>query len=147
MADTRTPEQRRRIMQSVRQKDTGPEMAIRRALHRLGYRFRIHQKGLPGRPDIVFSARKKVIFVHGCFWHGHDCNKGRLPKTRNEYWKPKIDANKARDERTINELRIAGWESLVVWQCEMKSVEQVLGNIVTFLGPPNCGPNREDASE
>jgi DNA mismatch endonuclease (patch repair protein) len=126
-------------MQSVRQKDTGPEMTIRRELHRRGYRFRVHKKGLPGRPDIVFPARKKVIFVHGCFWHGHDCSKGRLPKIRNEYWKPKIDSNKARDERTINELKSIGWESLVVWQCEIKSFEQVLGNIVTFLGSPNQG--------
>jgi DNA mismatch endonuclease (patch repair protein) len=134
-------------MQSVRQKDTGPEVMLRRALHGLGYRFRLHDKCLPGRPDIVFPGRKKVIFVHGCFWHGHDCSKGRLPKTRNEYWKPKIDGNKARDERTVNELKSIGWESLIVWQCETKSIEQVLGKIVTFLGLSAHSLNREDASE
>jgi DNA mismatch endonuclease, patch repair protein len=99
--DTRTPDQRSRIMQAVKQKDTGPELLLRRALHRLGYRYRTHAKDLPGRPDLVFASRKKVIFVHGCFWHGHDCSKGRLPKSRPEYWIPKIEANKARDERVV----------------------------------------------
>ncbi|MBY5797685.1 very short patch repair endonuclease [Rhizobium leguminosarum] len=136
MIDTRTPEQRRRIMQSVGQKNTGPEIAIRRALHRLGYRFRLHARTLPGRPDIVFPSRRKVILVHGCFWHGHDCSKGRLPKSRNEYWKPKIEANKARDERTVNELKVMGWESLVIWQCEVARLDVALATITRFLGPP-----------
>lgn len=139
MADTRTPEQRRLIMQSVGQKDTGPELLIRRALHRLGYRFRLHVKGLPGRPDIVFVGRRKVVFIHGCFWHGHDCRKGKLPQTRTEYWIPKIHRNKARDERVLNELRNAGWESLVVWQCEVSRMEQALQAITQFLGPPKVG--------
>lgn len=136
MVDTRTPEQRRRIMQSVGQRNTAPEVKVRRALHRLGYRFRLHGKSLPGRPDIVFPSRRKVIFIHGCFWHGHNCSKGRLPKSRPEYWIPKIESNKARDERRVNELREAGWESLVVWQCEVAKIDEAVGAITRFLGPP-----------
>lgn len=136
MVDTRTPEQRRRIMQSVGQRNTAPEVKVRRALHRLGYRFRLHGKSLPGRPDIVFASRRKVIFIHGCFWHGHNCSKGRLPKSRPEYWIPKIETNKARDERSVNELRKAGWESLVVWQCEITKIDEAVGMITRFLGPP-----------
>lgn len=140
MVDTRTPAQRRHIMQSVGQKDTGPELAIRRALHRLGYRFRLHEKKLPGRPDIVFPSRHKVVFIHGCFWHGHNCSKGKLPKSRNEYWIPKIEANKDRDERTINALREAGWESLVVWQCQVTDLDSAVACIRHFLGPPGTAP-------
>ena len=139
MTDTRTPEQRRHIMRSVKQKDTGPELLIRRALLRLGYRFRLHAKELPGRPDIVFPGRRKVVFIHGCFWHGHDCRKGKLPQTRTEYWIPKIEGNKTRDERVLNELRNVGWESLVVWQCEVARMEQALHTITHFLGPPKGG--------
>ncbi|WP_281978878.1 very short patch repair endonuclease [Pseudorhizobium flavum] len=136
MADTRTPEQRRHIMQSVKQKNTGPEVAVRKALHALGYRFRLHAHSLPGRPDIVFPARRKVIFVHGCFWHGHDCRKGHLPKSRLEYWKPKIETNKVRDERNVNELKKAGWESLVLWQCEVARLDETVDHVTHFLGPP-----------
>ncbi|MBT9368323.1 very short patch repair endonuclease [Rhizobium sp. CSW-27] len=136
MVDTRSPDQRRRIMQSVKQKDTGPEIAVRKKLHSLGYRFRLHGRTLPGRPDLVFPSRKKVIFVHGCFWHGHECSKGALPKSRLEYWKPKIDANKTRDERNVNELKKAGWESLVLWQCEVARLDEAIDSIERFLGPP-----------
>src|SRR4051794_6915666 len=97
LMDTRSPEQRRRIMQSVRTKGTGAELAIRRKLHRLGYRFRVNDRSLPGSPDLVFTARKRVIMVHGCFWHGHDCPKGRAPKSKLEYWEPKIASNQWRD--------------------------------------------------
>lgn len=134
--DTRTPDQRSRIMQAVKQRDTGPELLLRKALHRLGYRYRVHAKHLPGKPDLVFPSRKKVIFVHGCFWHGHDCSKGRLPKSRPEYWIPKIGANKARDERVISELKKDGWDVMVIWQCETKELEAVLANAVRFLGVP-----------
>lgn len=143
--DTRTPEQRRRIMQSVRQKDTGPELAVRQALHALGYRYRLHSKNLPGRPDLVFPSRKKAIFVHGCFWHGHDCPKGRLPASRLDYWGPKIAANKERDERTVNELERSGWQCFVVWQCETKDAGRTVNNIVDFLGP--AGERKTDAVE
>lgn len=132
--DTRTSDQRSRIMRAVKQKDTGPELLLRRALHRLGYRYRVHAKGLPGRPDLVFPSRRKVIFVHGCFWHGHDCSKGHLPKSRSEYWIPKIEANKARDERVISELKRDGWDVMVIWQCETKELEAVLTEAVRFLG-------------
>ncbi|WP_339162499.1 very short patch repair endonuclease [Methylobacterium bullatum] len=141
--DTRTPEQRRRIMQSVGQKDTKPEVALRQGLHRLGYRFRLHRKDLPGRPDLVFPSRKKVVFVHGCFWHGHGCAKGRLPKSRPEFWVPKIEGNKARDARAIERLTKMGWETHIVWQCDMKNSERVAEELATFLGPP--GRSKEAA--
>lgn len=136
MTDTRTPEQRRRIMQSVKTVHTGPELAVRRLLFALGYRFRLHRKGLPGRPDIVLSGRRRVILVHGCYWHGHDCPKGRLPKSRVEYWGPKIAANMARDERNAAELSALGWQSLVIWQCEIADIPALSAKILTFLGPP-----------
>lgn len=117
--DTRTPEQRRHIMQSVKSKDTGPEMAVRRMLHAKGYRYRLHRKDLPGSPDIVFASKRKAIFVHGCFWHGHECSKGKLPKSKLNYWRPKIEQNKDRDARNIAKLEAAGWQTLVVWQCEI----------------------------
>ena len=93
-------------------------MIVRRILHRLGFRYRLHRRDLPGSPDIVFTSRRKVIFVHGCYWHGHDCRKGRLPKSRLDYWQPKIEANMKRDSRRLAELRALGWDSLIVWQCE-----------------------------
>ena len=99
-------------MQSVGTRDTGPELLICRLLHRLGYRFRLHLKNLPGRPDIVFSAKHKVVLIHGCFWHGHGCNKGKLPKSREEYWRPKIELNILRDSRVVSDLDRIGWTSL-----------------------------------
>jgi len=123
-------------MQSVGQKDTGPEMAIRRALHALGYRFRLHRKDLPGKPDLVFPSRRMVLFVHGCFWHGHGCSKGRLPKSRPEFWVPKIQANRDRDDRAVNLLEKMGWKTFTVWQCEVNDTERSVAEIVKFLGPP-----------
>jgi len=134
MTDTRSPEQRRRIMQSVKTRDTGPEVSIRRALHRLGYRYRLHVKDLPGSPDLVFPARRKVIFVHGCFWHGHECPKGNLPKSRLEYWGPKIAKNKERDSRNAKQLEELGWKSTVVWQCDLKDEKAVQKRLVRYLG-------------
>ena len=134
MADTRTPAQRRRIMQAVKGKDTAPEISVRRLLHAAGFRYRLHAKSLPGRPDIVFPARGKVIFVHGCFWHGHGCQNGRLPKSRLDYWAPKIEANKERDARKEAELRDLGWDVLVLWQCETKNAEELRTRLWTFLG-------------
>lgn len=133
MADHVTADRRSYIMSMVRQKDTKPELALRRALHRLGYRFRIHRRDLPGSPDIVFPSRKKVVFVHGCFWHGHGCKWGQLPKSRPEYWKPKIETNRERDKRALTELREAGWEPLVVWQCELRDLEGAVGRVEAFL--------------
>lgn len=107
-------------MQAVPTKNTTPEKAVRSLLTRNGYRFRLHRKDLPGTPDIVFPGRRKVIFVNGCFWHGHpECPKGRLPKSRPEYWGPKIARNADNDRKNYVELRKRGWESLIVWQCEL----------------------------
>lgn len=134
MTDTRTPEQRRRIMQSVKTKNTGPETAVRKALFALGYRFRLHRKDLPGSPDIVFPGRQKAIYVHGCYWHGHNCSKGKASKSRIEYWGPKIDANRARDARNLQEMNALGWQTHVVWQCELKDMEGALTRLGNFLG-------------
>lgn len=133
MTDTRTPSQRRHIMQSVRPKDTGPEVAVRKMLHSLGYRFRLHRKDLPGTPDIVFPRKKKVVFVHGCYWHGHECNKGRLPKSKLDYWQPKIARNRERDAEKSRLLEDLGWEVLTVWQCELRNPETLQDKLVKFL--------------
>lgn len=137
MVDTRSPEQRRHIMQSVRPKDTGPEIALRKLLHAMGYRFRLYRKDLPGTPDIVFPGRKKIIFVHGCYWHGHGCNKGKLPKSKLDYWMPKIARNRERDEERVMQLQQLGWEVLTVWQCELKNTEDLKDRLVAFLDVGN----------
>jgi len=133
LADTRTPAQRRHIMQSVKQADTGPEMIVRRLLHGMGYRYRLHRKDLPGRPDIVFGGRRKVVFVHGCFWHGHGCDKGQLPKSRLDYWAPKIEANMARDQKARRALEDDRWRVLEVWQCEIGDTRTLADRLVRFL--------------
>src|SRR6266571_5460855 len=140
--DTRTPEKRSEIMAAVRSKDTAPELLVRRLVHRLGYRFRLHGRKLPGKPDLVFAGRKRVIFVHGCFWHGHGCAKGRLPKSRLTYWAPKIEANQERDARNVRELRAAGWRALEVWQCELRADERLVRRVVRFLGPVAIADNK-----
>ena len=132
--DTRTPEQRRRIMQAVKSRHTKPELAVRRLLHGMGYRYRLHRKDLPGNPDIAFMSRRKAIFVHGCFWHGHDCPKGRLPKSRLEYWRPKVDNNKDRDRTKEEQLRSLGWSVLVIWQCETLNLEALAPRLQDFVG-------------
>jgi DNA mismatch endonuclease (patch repair protein) len=134
MADTRTPEQRRRIMQSVKTRDTGPELAVRRILYRLGYRYRLNAKKLPGRPDIVFPGRKRAIFVHGCFWHGHGCVKGRAPKSRLDYWEPKLKTNRERDAAQLRALKELGWSVMTVWQCETNTPEALTPRLQRFLG-------------
>lgn len=131
--DTRTQEQRRRIMQSVKSKDTGPELVVRRLLHGMGYRYRLHRKDLPGRPDIALGSRRKAIFVHGCFWHGHKCPKGRLPKSRLDYWQPKIDKNRERDRAKEEHLKSLGWSVLTIWQCETKSLEALAIRLQDFV--------------
>lgn len=133
MTDNRTPEQRRRIMQSVKTKDTGPEKAVRRALFAKGYRFRKHRRDLPGSPDIVFPSYKKVIFVHGCFWHCHTCKRGKTSKSHVEYWGPKLNANRARDKRNIRMLRALGWGVMVVWQCELADTAKLLKRMTRFM--------------
>ena len=131
--DTRTPEQRRRIMQSVKSKNTGPELIVRRLLHGMGYRYRLHRRDLPGKPDVAFISRRKAIFVHGCFWHGHDCPKGRLPKSRLDYWGPKLDKNRARDRTKEEQLNSLGWSVLVIWQCETVDKETLALRLQDFV--------------
>ena len=132
--DTRTPEQRRRIMQAVKTKDTKPELVVRRVLHRLGYRFRLHRRDLPGRPDIVLPRHRKIIFVHGCFWHWHGCAKGQPPRSRPEYWLPKLERNVKRDVTNIEQLESLGWRVLVVWQCETKELDRLTLRLQDFVG-------------
>jgi len=132
---TTTDPERSRIMRAVKAKDTGPEMIVRRMLHKLGYRYRLHRKDLPGNPDLVFPSRKAVIFVHGCFWHGHGCKRGaRIPKTNTKYWTNKIRHNVQRDAQAIKELEALGWRVLIVWECELKQLELLQNNAVPFLG-------------
>lgn len=124
-------------MRSVRSKDTLPEMVVRRAAHALGYRYRLHAKGLPGKPDLAFLGRKRVIFVHGCFWHGHNCKRGsRVPKSNVEYWTAKVARNCSRDETNIEALKQSGWDVLVLWECELKDPIILDGQLAEFLGGP-----------
>ncbi len=121
-------------MRAVKDRDTKPEMAVRRLLHRMGYRYRLHQKDLPGKPDIVFRPRRKVIFVHGCFWHGHSCKRGnRLPRTNAEYWQTKIARNVERHLDQLGELTGAGWTGLTLWECELTDKDTVTRRLGTFL--------------
>jgi DNA mismatch endonuclease, patch repair protein len=137
MLDRISPERRSANMSRIRSKDTGPEMIVRRVLHRLGYRFRLHARELPGKPDIVFRRRRKAIQVYGCFWHRHaGCQDCSVPRSRQEYWLPKFAATVVRDERTIAELRTLGWEILVVWDCETRDLADIEMRLVGFLGAP-----------
>ena len=134
MADVLTPEQRRRCMAAIRGRNTKPEMIVRSLAHRMGYRFRLHRKDLPGRPDLVFSGRRKVIFVHGCFWHRHPrCRYATTPVTRPEFWKNKLDGNRERDLRVQRELRKIGWEVLVVWECQTRDLERLEQRLRAYL--------------
>jgi DNA mismatch endonuclease (patch repair protein) len=122
-------------MRAVRARDTAPELAVRRMAHGLGYRFRLHRADLPGRPDLVFPGRRKAIFVHGCFWHGHDCPRGaRAPKTNEEYWRGKIARNVARDAASLLALDALGWSGLVIWECELRDAEAASRRLRAFLG-------------
>lgn len=121
-------------MRAVHSTDTSTEMAVRRLLHASGYRYRLHRDNLPGKPDIVFPSRKKAIFVHGCFWHGHDCKRGaRMPKTNREYWMRKIGRNVERDRAHCEHLAALGWEVLVVWECEVKELPKLRERLINFL--------------
>jgi DNA mismatch endonuclease, patch repair protein len=144
VADVLTPEQRRRNMRRIRSRDTKPELIIRRGLHALGLRFRLHRKDLPGTPDIVFPKYKAVIQVHGCFWHGHDCPMFKWPSTRPEFWKKKIVGNRQRDQAAFLALRKSGWRVLVVWECALfgpgrESKQDILVRCIEFLEESNKG--------
>lgn len=124
--DVFSPEKRSEVMRAVKSKDTKPELALRKALFALGYRYRLNVKALPGKPDLVFPKYRTVIFVHGCFWHGHSCKRGkRVPKSNTEYWTSKIARNKARDKKNAAELKKLGWRLFSVWECELKNVDEV----------------------
>jgi DNA mismatch endonuclease (patch repair protein) len=121
-------------MAQVRAKDTKPEMLVRRLVHAMGYRYRLHRRDLPGSPDLVFVSRRKVIFVHGCFWHRHSgCRLARLPKSRLDFWLQKLTANAERDLRNEHALHQLGWEILTLWECELGSAEVIAGRIKDFL--------------
>jgi DNA mismatch endonuclease (patch repair protein) len=138
LADIVSPEVRSRMMAGIRGRNTQPELFVRRALHALGYRFRLHDSGLPGRPDLVFRSKQAVILVNGCFWHGHDCHLFRWPGTRQAFWHHKIAGNIARDLRARQALLDAGWRVGEVWECQLKGRERqepeaVIGALVQFL--------------
>jgi DNA mismatch endonuclease (patch repair protein) len=137
VADKLSAERRSANMRRIRNKDTSPELILRSIIHRLGYRFRLHRKDLPGRPDLVFPSRRKVIFVHGCFWHQHSgCKEGRLPASRLEYWEPKLKRNQARDAENRAHLQEAGWGVLTVWECSLRKHLPVIKTLRRFLGRP-----------
>lgn len=126
---------RSRLMGRIRGKDTKPEMAVRRLAHRLGFRFRLHRRDLPGSPDLVFPGPRKVIFVHGCYWHRHPgCRLAYEPKSNVAFWKKKFAANVARDEKALADLKDQGWDTLVVWECEAKDSELVASRLSAYLG-------------
>jgi DNA mismatch endonuclease, patch repair protein len=125
---------RRRTMQAVKSKNTTPELLVRRLLHSQGYRYRLHNSDLPGCPDIVFPARRKIIFVHGCFWHGHNCKRGaRVPTTNRVYWTHKVNSNRSRDLTARKNLALDGWKVLCVWECELKDLTATLKRLSKFL--------------
>lgn len=123
--DVLTPAQRKLNMSRVRGRDTKPEMVIRQGLHARGLRYRLHDRTLPGRPDLVFAKYRAVVFVHGCFWHAHGCKRSKLPATRRHFWKKKLEGNAARDQLAVAELQAAGWRILVVWECALRGAGSV----------------------
>lgn len=134
MADVFSPEKRSAVMARIRAKDTEPELLVRRLLHGMGYRFRLHRRDLPGTPDVVLPGRRAVIFVHGCFWHGHEgCRLATSPATRREFWTTKIAANRGRDARAVRRLRRAGWSVAVVWECQTRRIDRLARRLHRFL--------------
>lgn len=145
--DTITPERRSENMRRIRSKGMRPEMTVRSAVHRMGYRYRLHTGSLPGKPDLVFRSRRKVIFVHGCFWHQHSrkrCGIARQPKSNRAYWRPKLRRNAERDARHRAELKALGWKVLVIWECQLDDLVLLRRRVRDFLGPP--GPVRSNSA-
>lgn len=128
-------------MSRIRSRDTGPEIAVRSVLHRLGYRFRLHRKDLPGSPDIVLPGRGTAVFVHGCFWHGHSCKRDKMPKSRTDYWADKIEKNRRRDARQRRRLRALGWRVVVVWECELKRPAKLISKLERTVGEIRGDPH------
>lgn len=138
MADKLTKQRRSENMRRIRGRDTKPEMVVRRLVHSLGYRYRLQRRDLPGKPDLVFGPRRKVVFVHGCFWHQHDkaeCLDGRLPKSNTGYWEPKLRRNVERDAEVQRRLESEGWQILVIWECEIRNLPALKARVQSFL----CG--------
>ncbi|WP_257836779.1 very short patch repair endonuclease [Phenylobacterium sp. J426] len=134
-SDVYSPEKRSAVMRRVKGKDTTPELTVRRALTRLGARYRLHRKDLPGSPDIVMPGRRLALFVHGCFWHGHDCPRGaRVPKQNRDYWTAKVGRNVARDAKSRAELQAQGWRVETIWECELKDQAGLQRRLVDLLG-------------
>ncbi|MFB2567266.1 very short patch repair endonuclease [Rhizobium sp. IMFF44] len=130
--------QRSRNMSLIRSKDTGPELRVRKLVHAMGFRYRLHRKDLPGKPDMVFGPRRRVILIHGCYWHAHlryepSCKRARPAKTNVEYWGPKLERNMARDQSNLRKLQDIGWQVLVLWECELKDDETLSARIRSFL--------------
>jgi len=133
MADNLTPEQRSYTMSRIRSTHTGPELIVRQLSYALGYRHRLHRRDLPGTPDLVFPSRRKAMFVHGCFWHGHGCSRDRAPTTNRAYWNAKRRRNKARDQGDQARLRAVGWKALVIWECELRDPDRLIRRIRGFM--------------
>ncbi|ECT7562157.1 DNA mismatch endonuclease Vsr [Salmonella enterica subsp. enterica serovar Cerro] len=134
MVDTLTPEERSERMSRVRAQDTKPEMKLRRLIHGMGFRYRLHRRDLPGKPDLVFPGRRSIIFMHGCFWHRHEgCGLARLPKSKRAFWSAKLEANKERDQKNISTLEAAGWRVLVIWECQLRDEGGVREVVKEFL--------------
>jgi DNA mismatch endonuclease, patch repair protein len=133
--DIMSPAKRSALMARIRGRDTGPELAVRRILHAMGYRFRLHARDLPGRPDIVLRSRSTVVFVHGCFWHRHDCGLAYTPRTRHDFWQRKFNQNVERDRQAKRKLEAAGWRVVVVWECQLDRPSALTARLAAILGP------------
>ena len=140
MADTFTPAERSRIMAAVKSRDTAPEMVVRRIVHSLGYRYRLHVSSLPGTPDLVFPRLGKIINVSGCFWHMHNCGNCRIPGTRRDYWIQKLAKNSRRDRRNKAALRRRGWQVMIVWECQIAKKNILRKSLLAFLRTPSARP-------
>jgi DNA mismatch endonuclease, patch repair protein len=131
--DTVTSDVRSAMMAAVPRINSMPEITVRAAIHAMGYRFRLHSRDLPGRPDIVLPRHRKVVFVHGCFWHRHGCRKTTTPSTNNDFWTQKFASNRERDKRVVKKLRFLGWKSLVIWECQLDKPDRMLRRLRSFL--------------
>ncbi len=141
MVDSLPPDRRSENMRRIRSQDTAPELIVRRMVHAMGYRYRLHVRDLPGKPDLVFPRLRKVVEIYGCFWHGHTaCREGRVPATRPEYWAPKLKANRLRDRANRRRLRALGWSILVIWECQTRNRAPLEKRLSRFLNPVSACP-------
>ena len=131
--DIMSKQERSQRMSLIRSQNTTPELVVRSLIHRLGFRFRLHRRDLPGNPDVVFPSRRCVVFIDGCFWHGHECSIGHIPYSNSEYWQEKIARTKLRDSKNRQLLRKKGWRALIVWECEIKNTEELTKRLRRFL--------------